>query len=36
MANMGQDIKEALTGGSVAVVFENAVLTENVVSKQII
>ena len=35
MANMGQDIKEALTGGSVAVVGENAVLTENVVSKQI-
>ena len=35
MANMGQDVKEALTGGSVAVVAENAVLTENVVSKQI-
>ena len=35
MANMGQDVKEALTGGSVAVVGENAVLTENVVSKQI-
>ena len=34
-ANMGQDVKEALTGGSVAVVGENAVLTENVVSKQI-
>ena len=35
MANMGQDVKEVLTGGSVAVVGENAVLTENVVSKQI-
>ena len=36
MANMGQDVKEALTGGSVAVVGENTVLSENVVSKQII
>lgn len=36
MANMGQDVKEALTGGSVAVVEENSVLTENVVSQQIV
>ena len=35
MANMGQDIKEAMTGGSVAVVGKNAVLEENVVNKQI-
>lgn len=35
MANMGQDIKEAMTGGSVAVVGENTVLTQNVVDKQI-
>ena len=36
MANMGQDVKKALTGGSVAVVGENAVLSENVVTHQII
>lgn len=36
MANMGQDVKEALTGSSVAVVGENAVLSENVVSQQIV
>ena len=35
MANMGQDIKEAMTGGSVAVVGENAILTENIVNNQI-
>ena len=35
MANMGQDIKEAMTGGSVAVVAENSVLAQNVVSQQI-
>lgn len=31
MANMGQDIKEAMTGGSVAVVGKDAVLEENIV-----
>ena len=36
MANMGQDVKEALTGGNVAVVGENSVLTENIVTHQII
>lgn len=36
MANMGQDVKEALSGGSVAVVGENAVLSENIVTHQII
>ena len=35
MANMGQDIKEAMTGGSVAVVGKNAILTENIVNNQI-
>ena len=35
MANMGQDIKEAMTGGSVAVVGKNAVLSDNIVDKQI-
>ncbi|MDM0804617.1 hypothetical protein QTI11_14750 [Clostridium perfringens] len=30
MVNMGQDVKEAMTGGSVAVVGENAVGTENI------
>ena len=30
MKNMGQDVKEAMTGGSVAVVGKNAVLTENI------
>lgn len=35
MANMGQDIKEAMTGGSVAVVGKNSVLTENIVDKQV-
>jgi hypothetical protein len=35
MANMGQDIKEAMTGGSVAVVGKNAVLEENIVDNQV-
>lgn len=35
MANMGQDIKEAMTGGSVAVVGKNTVLTENIVDNQV-
>ena len=35
MANMGQDVKEAMTGGSVAVVGRNSVLTENIVSNQV-
>ncbi|ELC8426282.1 hypothetical protein QYB63_002936 [Clostridium perfringens] len=35
MANMGQDVKEAMTGGSVAVVGEDAVLEKNIVDKQV-
>ena len=35
MSNMGQDIKEAMTGGSVAVVGTNSVLTENIVDGQV-
>ena len=35
MANMGQDVKEAMTGGSVAVVGRNSVLAENIVEKQV-
>ena len=35
MANMGQDIKEAMTGGSVAIVGENTVLPINVVKKSL-
>ena len=35
MANMGQDIKEAMTGGSVAVVGNNSILQENIVKSQI-
>lgn len=35
MANMGQDVKEAMTGGSVAVVGKNTILTENIVDKQV-
>ncbi|ATD55403.1 SGNH/GDSL hydrolase family protein [Clostridium chauvoei] len=35
MANMGQDIKEAMTGGSVSVVGKDTILTENIVDKQI-
>ena len=35
MANMGQDVKEAMTGGSVAVVGENAVDTINIKRKAV-
>ena len=35
MANMGQDVKEAMTGGSVAVVGKNTVTNDNVVNKSI-
>lgn len=35
MSNMGQDIKEAMTGGSVAVVGKNSVLKENIVDNQV-
>ena len=35
LKNMGQDIKEAMTGGSVAVVGKNAILSENIVDKQV-
>ena len=35
MANMGQDVKEAMTGGSVAVIGKNTVLTENIVDNQV-
>lgn len=35
MANMGQDIKEAMTGGSVAVIGKNTVLSENIVDNQV-
>ncbi len=35
MANMGQDVKEAMTGGSVAVVGENAVSNVNIIDGQI-
>ncbi|WP_416435321.1 BppU family phage baseplate upper protein [Lactococcus lactis] len=35
MADMGQDVKTAMTGGSVAVVGENTVIEKNVVDKQI-
>ena len=35
MANMGQDIKEAMTGGSVAVVGKNTILNANIVEGQI-
>lgn len=35
MANMGQDIKEAMTNGSVAVVGKNMILNENIVPNQI-
>lgn len=36
MANMGQDIKEAMTGGSVAIVGKNAVGTINILNKSVI
>lgn len=35
MANMGQDVKEAMTGGSVAVVAEDMVLDVNIVNNQV-
>lgn len=35
MDNMGQDVKEAMTGGSVAVVGENAVNTVNIIDKAV-
>ena len=35
MANMGQDVKEAMTGGSVAVVGKNTILTENISDYQV-
>ena len=35
MSNMGQDVKEAMTGGSVAVVGKNTILTENIVDGQV-
>lgn len=35
MSNMGQDIKEAMTGGSVAVVEDNSILESNIVDRQV-
>jgi len=35
MANMGQDVKEAMTGGSVAVVGNNSILSNNIVNHQV-
>lgn len=35
MANMGQDVKEAMSGGSVAIVGEDMVLEENIVDGQV-
>lgn len=35
MANMGQDVKKAMSGGSVAVVDDNAILDSNIVDLQI-
>ena len=35
MENMGQDVKEAMTGGSVAVVGKNTILSENIVAGQV-
>ena len=35
MSRMGQDVKEAMTGGSVAVVGKNSILTENIVDHQV-
>lgn len=35
MSNMGQDVKEAMTGGSVAVVGKDTILTENIVDNQV-
>jgi lysophospholipase L1-like esterase len=36
MSNIGQDVKEAMTGGSVAVTGVNSVLQENIVNGQIV
>lgn len=36
MGHMGQDVKTAMTGGSVAVVGENSVLKENIVNGQVV
>lgn len=35
MSNMGQDVKEAMTGGSVAVVGKDTILAENIVDRQV-
>ena len=35
MANMGQDVKEAMTGGSVAVVGKDSILTVNIIDNQV-
>lgn len=35
MSNMGQDVKEAMTGGSVAVVGVNSILEPNIVNNQV-
>ncbi len=35
MTNMGQDVKEAMTGGSVPIVGKDSILTENIVDKQV-
>ncbi|MGL5379957.1 SGNH/GDSL hydrolase family protein, partial [Clostridium sp.] len=35
MADMGQDVKEAMTGGSVAVVGNNTVVSTNIVDKEV-
>lgn len=35
MANLGQDVKQAMTGGSVAVVGANTILSENIVDGQV-
>ena len=36
MANMGQDVKEAMTGGSVAVVGKGMINEENIISHQVV
>lgn len=35
MSNLGQDVKEAMTGGSVAIVGNNTVLSSNIKNKQV-
>ena len=35
MANMGQDVKEAMTGGSVAIVGDNTIVESNIVNGQV-